>query len=79
MKCIYEGCPGIAVNNGLCLSCFNSFYQKVFKRINQPGHHIKGREIIFKHDYQNPIHSNYDLIHDFNSIGPGHKLKGMQE
>lgn len=74
-KCVYTGCVKEQYLEGLCDSCYNSFYLNAKKRVSMPGHEIKGRTPVYKHDYQNPIHSNYDLIHDMNSIGPGHKLK----
>lgn len=75
MKCLYTGCLGEQYKEGLCVCCYNSFYIKAKERVSNPGHTIKGRMPVYKHDYQNPIRSNYDLIHDMNSIGPGHKLK----
>ena len=73
MKCLYFGCVRQAITEGLCDSCYKATSQ-ARERVKDPSHRIKGRMPIYKHDYQNPIHSNYDLISDMNSIGPGHKL-----
>ena len=75
MKCLFTGCVNDQHSDGLCYSCHKRFYEQAKERVSKPNHCIKGRMPEYKHDYQNPIHSNYDLIHDMNSIGPGHKLK----
>jgi len=75
VKCLYTGCVNPEYQDGLCSSCHARFYKEAKERTSKIGHTIKGRIPVYKHDYQNPIHSNYDLIHDMNSIGPGHKLK----
>lgn len=75
LKCLHCNCQNKQFKNGFCFSCHKSFYDKAKERINKPNHKIIGRLPVYNHDYQNPIQSNYDLIHDLNSIGPGHKLK----
>ena len=79
IKCLHENCVNEVFAYGICQQCFNQWYYQSYIRVNAHGWICKGRKSKFKHDYENPIHSNYDLIHDFNSIGPGNKLKGWEE